>query len=67
MTGKIKWFYVRQDFETFTKPSKQRGELLFLRKLFGYPCPTSGKNHAAPHACGRPSRPETLVRYPTKR
>jgi hypothetical protein len=42
------------------------GSRYFCESFFGHPCPTSGKNHATANACGCPSRPESLVRYPAR-
>jgi len=47
--------------------SKQdAGSRYFCESFFGHPCPTSGKNYATANAFGGPSRPASLVAYPTR-
>ena len=50
-------------------PSYKRilaGSRYFCESFFGHPCPTSGKNYATANAFGGPSRPASLVAYPTR-
>ena len=42
------------------------GSRYFCESFFGHPCPTSGKNYATANAFGCPSRPASLVAYPTR-
>ena len=42
------------------------GSRYFCESFFGHPCPTSGKNYATANAFGGPSRPASLVAYPTR-
>src|SRR5664279_1542846 len=42
------------------------GSRYFCESFFGHPCPTSGKNYATAYAFGGPSRPASLVAYPTR-
>jgi type IV secretory pathway VirD2 relaxase len=49
--------------EIFT--GKEAGSRYFCESFFGHPCPTSGKNYATANAFGGPSRPASLVAYPT--
>ena len=48
------------------KPSKMSGSRYFCESFYGHPCPTSGKNYATAYAFGGPSRPASLVAYPTR-
>ncbi|MDD5463185.1 MAG: hypothetical protein PHG00_16425 [Methylococcales bacterium] len=43
----------------------EAGSRYFCESFYGHPCPTSGKNYATTHAFGGPSRPASLVAYPT--
>jgi hypothetical protein len=42
------------------------GSRYFCESFYGHPCPTSCKNYATAYACGGPSRPASLVGYPTR-
>src|SRR5512136_1330788 len=42
------------------------GSRYFCESFYGHPCPTSGKNYATANAFGGPSRPASLVAYPTR-
>ena len=42
------------------------GSRYFCESFYGHPCPTSGKNYATAYAFGGPSRPASLVAYPTR-
>src|SRR5664280_1514913 len=42
------------------------GSRYFCGSFYGHPCPTSGKNYATANAFGGPSRPASLVAYPTR-
>ena len=42
------------------------GSRYFCESFYGHPCPTSGKNYATAYAFGGPSRPASLVGYPTR-
>src|SRR5450631_438351 len=44
----------------------QSGSRYFCESFYGHPCPTSGKNYATANAFGGPSRPASLVAYPTR-
>jgi len=50
----------------FSSPTVQAGSRYFCESFFGHPCPTSGKNYATANAFGGPSRPASLVAYPTR-
>src|SRR5664280_658425 len=45
---------------------KEAGSRYFCESFYGHPCPTSGKNYATANAFGCPSRPASLVAYPTR-
>src|SRR5450759_4404987 len=45
---------------------KHAGSRYFCESFDGLPCPTSGKNYATANAFGGPSRPASLVAYPTR-
>src|SRR5664280_1560419 len=45
---------------------KEAGSRYFCDSFYGHPCPTSGKNYATANAFGGPSRPASLVAYPTR-
>ena len=42
------------------------GSGYFCESFYGHPYPTSGKNYATANAFGGPSRPASLVAYPTR-
>src|SRR5664280_1555965 len=42
------------------------GSRYFCGSFYGHPCPTSGKNYATANAFGGPSRPASLLAYPTR-
>src|SRR5664280_2357012 len=42
------------------------GSRYFCGSFYGHPSPTSGKNYATANAFGGPSRPASLVAYPTR-
>src|SRR5674476_789468 len=46
--------------------SLSAGSRYFCESFYGHPCPTSGKNYATAYAFGGPSRPASLVAYPTR-
>ena len=46
--------------------AERAGSRYFCESFFGHPCPTSGKNYATANAFGCPSRPASLVTYPTR-
>ena len=48
------------------KKWKEAGSRYFCESFYGHPCPTSGKNYATAYAFGGPSRPASLVAYPTR-
>src|SRR5512139_1525110 len=45
---------------------RQSGSRYFCESFYGHPCPTSGKNYATAYVFGGPSRPASLVAYPTR-
>ena len=47
------------------KGKRVSGSRYFCESFYGHPCPTSGKNYATAYAFGGPSRPASLVAYPT--
>jgi hypothetical protein len=48
------------------KMKTMAGSRYFCESFYGHPCPTSGKNYATANAFGGPSRPASLVAYPTR-
>ena len=47
------------------KQMQERGVAIFAKAFLGVHAQKSGKNHATANACGCPSRPASLVAYPT--
>lgn len=61
--GENEYIYDLSDIVAF---SNLAGSRYFCESFYGHPCPTSGKNYATANACGCPSRPASLVGYPTR-